>query len=397
MKLHKTNKLTRVNSNIYLLLFFVLVFIQIGFNLFLSFGTVGLLGLTLQKTQKKEFKNYFIVIYFFFIILVTSLTTSISFSYSLNLLQEFRVLFLFAFLIYLNEKPLFRKIVDLEKFLIPISVFFLILVIFQFIFPSSRFLFLKDSFYYKSSNLNYSAVTRAIEYGYKISLRPSAFYTEPSYLGMVCCCLFAINTINQRIKYKNIISLIIILIVVLSRSSLGILGLVLIIINTIKTHKIILISLSTCMIFIILNFDIDFFLGNRLNDILSIKDASTIIRFTNPIKLILSNINDNLYFGIPRSACATHFTKNGILKTGDDFPFHNSILNLLINYGFPGIYIIFYLFKTFCLNKIEVLILFICMCQNGDFFSYDKVFVITLTFALLRNNNLKTIKQITTT
>ena len=103
-------------------------------------------------------------------------------------------------------------------------------------------------------------------------------------------------------------------------------------------------------------------------------DASGNTRFIDPLKLIAYEFKNYNYFGVP-SNTYNYFLITNLYQSTADFPMHNGILNLIIWFGIFGFIHLYCLIKKLN-NSTEYILIFLVGFQNGNFYSYEKVFTI---------------------
>ncbi len=238
--------------------------------------------------------------------------------------------------------------------------------------------------------LAYKGIEASITGNYDFVFRPSIFYSEPSYLGFILISFqfLALNCLD----HKNTLFVFFILFIcaTLSGTFYGQLGLVILLFFwrlqneayfSLRSVIGVFFVLSCVFIFIQVNLPAQ----DRLINFISGNDESGITRFLKPFSIIIYNFTE-MPFGMPITS-SSFYMQQGFFTQFEDPPFHNAFLNLFIAYGYLALFflaILCFSVKT----KIEFLYVILCMMQNGNFFSFDKVFAVLL-FVMLSRNKVK--------
>lgn len=383
-KLVFTKKKYTLFANVLLMCF---ILQQLGFNYHLSFATIGIVlifKILAQELGNEDFKNGLYV------------SLSILFCLLINLVEGYNDEFFRVLRFSLNGFILFFLLN--KNYCLPIpSKNFMFLVIFFLVFIVSYQVFVDPYFQidqnFFSTKENLGIVENEIN-NRTIILRTNGIFSEPSYLGMVLCCIFSliINSNNTDKFIKILQSILLIFTLIISGSGLGLAGLILLSIDYLlrmKLKKTILffIMLSIILITIISILDsstnLTFSILERILTVKTDGDASGETRFLHPFNLIYYNFYNGRIFG---SLFDNYqfFLNTNLYTDPSDFPMHNGILNLIILFGIFGIW---YIFKIiYKLNSSTEIILFLIVgMQNGNFFSYEKVFALVYILFTLRS------------
>ena len=211
-------------------------------------------------------------------------------------------------------------------------------------------------------------------------LRATSFYGEPSYTSWIVFSILTIlllqNKIPIKIKYFSII--ICLLIVILSESLSGILGIFIFVIiwflkTAIKTKNIKLIFsfliISIIILLLMVNFSNEF--QDRIFNISKNTDQSFSGRMLDPFNLIPKMSGKEILIGMDKF----HFSDSS------EIFIDNAAWSLIIRYGFLSI-VIFGVIWKFIKNKMLLLYFFIVLSFNGSIFSYDKIIVTSLVLGV---------------
>lgn len=369
-------------------------FQQLGLSYHISFATLGLLVLFLLEHKNISYNNTinaFAVAASIIILLIINLA---EIGYSSEYLRIIRVSFC-AFILFLlinrtnylplpNNKLFFSLIVGLLAI-----VFYQILIDPSLQIPSIYFSGLENLGDLENS-INPINLINLPTY----TLRTNGIFSEPSYLGMMLSCiyLFLLNSNNYlKRNTKYILIILIIIAILISGSGIGIFSLIIISIYYLRINKFknfipIVIILFLLFIFIKTiqsSVDISFSLLERFVDSGSEFDHSSEVRFFNPFLLIADNLYHGKLFGVLLNNY-DYYLRTGLYLSEEDFPMHNGVINLIIMYGFFGIWYILKLAKNLNSTDEYIIVLTIGM-QNGSFFSYEKVFLIIYVVYTLRS------------
>lgn len=366
----------------YPLIFACFILHQFGASYHLSFGSIGLLLLLVLSRSKLRRSS---------LISATAVVTAILFSFGLYVAkyddtQGILRIGRFA----LNAFALFLLLDKKNSLPTPSSVLtilgiclLLIMVSYQNFFdPSFR---TPHTWFALDSDTDDTGRFYARD---KETLRASGPYSEPSVLGMVFCCLFSFG-LRLKDRYRKISSLLCTLGVFLSGSLLGLLGLIAIYLSTIRDRKtairVVLIGapamalLATTLItwtgYGLAVFDRTYEGSQWL-------DVSTQARITKPFILIFLIFSDLNLFGFPGDIY-THYLGTGLYDSLGNFPGHNGFLGTVMSFGIFGLWFIWLLFRR-TLTLEEAMLLIIIGSQSGNFFSYEKVFLMIFTILSTR-------------
>lgn len=233
--------------------------------------------------------------------------------------------------------------------------------------------------------LAYHGWQRSLEYGYEFNFRPSSFFSEPSYFGLILSSFFY-WILNQRdFKYRSAIILILIAAVICSQSVLGVLSFVLIFAaKYMKWYMLaaLFLALLAGLFIVSLIFDGSASAGGRASEILSFNDQSFLVRFYSPLNVVV-DVWMTSPFGVPLSELPAVYATKGFYGFADESPFQNGFLNLFMMYGVLSPMILWLLMKPLR-GLEEYLMLFIFLVQNGSFFSFDKLFLFVFFIQIVR-------------
>jgi hypothetical protein len=364
------------------LLFLCVVFYQYGFSYHISMGSLGLLLLLLCGYKYITIAS---------ITLSTLVPALILFAFAIHILnygeyENFARILRFCFtasILYLliGSKATIKP--PPEKVIVIVLIFLVTLVLYQyFINP-----YIKAPNSLMALQSEYLEVSDKIDityYEFDQALRPSGPYTEPSVLALVACCIYNI-ILPMQLKFKKLLILLIVIIIFLSSSLLGYIGFFGTFFlqyrkSLVKNKKLLLIS---PLLIAIAYFSFSALILGRNHESGDVLDSSMLVRTVSPFIIIIENFMNFDLLGYPGDLYS-HFLSLNIYSTMGEFPGHNGLLGLIQTFGLAGIFFIFLLFKTLkC--PVEYFIVFLIGSQSGNFFSYEKVFLMIYVPMVYRN------------
>lgn len=362
------------------LLFSLLPFIQIGINWWIGIPLfcLILLLISLKFGSNSEINFAFFGFLAGSIILATAINSS---GDTRELLRALRELLVFLFMLLALSPIVFkdRKFLPekMIRILCLVSLSILLLTLFQFVAIRSGYTFsLPESWYPRklftptSLDFNYSQI------------RPSATFTEPSYLGLFSYAILTMGVLLRR-KYQNANFLIYtsVVTIALSQSKSGILFSCLLFsslfIANLRNRNIESLRISTVLplisILVVILFLFNF---QGLGESASVQDRILI-----PTQIVFHFFLSHP-FGIP------YYQRLELpvlqLETTNWFALsHNGLLNLIFDYGILGVIVIITI--SLALRNDGVLFLFFIYLgiQNGSFLDFDKaVLALSVTIFL---------------
>jgi hypothetical protein len=114
-------------------------------------------------------------------------------------------------------------------------------------------------------------------------------------------------------------------------------------------------------------------------------DTSAQARVFGPFVLIWENLANGDIFGIPVNSFS-HFFYTGAYLDLDDYPGHNGILSTLIHFGLIGVLALGWAFNQ-VRGPLALWMVLIIGSQSGNFFSYEKVFLMLYFSSLVSTLN----------
>lgn len=357
---------------------------QFGVNFHLSFGSLGLVLMAFLFRNKLSVTDFKVPLILISLVVLSFIWVLVKYGYDDQILRVFPVsiaiLFLFSLL-----KPDRSIESPPVTFLVGVTLIISLVVWYQ-IFVD-RALQVPEYLFAMGSNSSFSEDVSKYEFA-KNALRSNGIYSEPSYMGMVLCCLFAF-IFKSTGWLRNIGLLIIIVTQLISGSALGIIGLFFLMIVLVGRssfkHLITVFVFGLLAQFIVTNMtaiNFDFSFGDRIESVASASDGSTQARLISPFFLIYENIANFDWFGVP-SNYFDHFLYTYLYVTMGDFPGHNGLLGMIMLYGIGGVAILYVLFSRLK-NPLEWILVIIIGSQNGGFVTYEKVFSLLYVILTIR-------------
>jgi hypothetical protein len=228
-----------------------------------------------------------------------------------------------------------------------------------------------------------SWVEHAREHGYDFSIRPSASFSEPSYLGGVSLVLHFICLHTLTGRARKVATVITFSICIVAQTYYGLLSnlLVLAVFYERRAPKLLVLSagmLALCLCALPL-FAAE---PSRLERIVSGDDVSTSLRVFQPFQL-LGYVLVHAPFGVPITTASSVFLHANLIAPFEDSPFQNGLLNLLISCGWCGFPILVLLWRA-AGGGICAVLAFLLMGQNGAPFDFDKIVMIIFAIQIAR-------------
>lgn len=379
-----------------MLLLICVLFIQVGISFYLSFQMllfIYIFCLIFKLRNKKNIEVLMLLVVLFLLLSMSSYFSYYSWSTgdSLRAAREA----LCAFVLMLGTSSIFNKrfIFVNEGRTTIVRTFFLailILLFVQVVFSKFGLFFNLSTDFFVINRPQFEASELYSLYGYQI--RQSLTYGEPSYLSLIALggALYSIPKIDIKL------TIICFSIVLLTESTLGVLGIIsmqaLWFIEIKFGKNVALLSVFISILILVVSLVI------FKDDILDFKGMSAYIRIYAP-SYILGDVFSNHPFGISWNSMFDHFQNSlygsiiGIGAFEQNFVgLDNGFLNLLYIYGYCGLIMYCIVFFFIYNNTTTILCPFIYMLfsiQNGTIFSYDKVGLILFFYYIFRFQGLK--------
>ena len=223
------------------------------------------------------------------------------------------------------------------------------------------------------------AAKTGLQLGTNLRIRPSAFYSEPSYLGLIVCAL--VFAMTHRRAWQRQFGLPIglaILTVLFAQSASGALCLIAYLSLQFRQQLV-----QHAHLVVVLFVPVGLYaLADVLGRVVSIGDAnaefSGFIRLIKPFENIKDVLSNGFVFGVPpafvnRYISPTEFgPEMGVgLDTG--------ILNLIIFFGVGGLALVLLAWRL--MTPLEFLFFVIVGVNNGSLFGFDKAFILGMAIA----------------
>jgi hypothetical protein len=228
-----------------------------------------------------------------------------------------------------------------------------------------------------------SWVEQAREHGYDFTIRPSASFSEPSYLGGVSLVLHFICLHTLTGRARKIATVMTFAICIVAQTYYGLVSNFLILALFYERRVPKLLVLSAGMLVLCL-FALPLFAAepSRIERILSGNDVSTSLRVFQPFQL-LGYVLAHAPFGVPITTASPVFLHANLIAPFEDAPFQNGLLNLLISYGLFGFLLLPLLWRA-AGGGICAVFLFLLMGQNGAPLDFDKIVMIVFAIQIVR-------------
>jgi hypothetical protein len=221
--------------------------------------------------------------------------------------------------------------------------------------------------------------------------RPSLFYSEPSYFGLIVLSLFVV--LISASKSSRLLSVAVLLVVASALASgsgyLVVTASVMFFLYGL-THArdgsgfgkwTMALALCVGVVGVILMFVP---LDPRLSGLLRARDLSASGRLVLPIRWVNATWMDVSPFGYPVEALYPKMVSSGLMPSVVGSPFDNGVLNILMYFGVAGVAVLAAL-RLRVGDWFAFAYLAAALMQNGAFGNWDKAFIVGLTCVLLNS------------
>lgn len=381
---NKVNWLDRHLPDV-LLISFVLQ--QFGLSYHLSFGSVGLVLIAYLVRNNLSLAALKIPFLLTPLILLSYFWVLARYGYDERILSVFPTLISMFFLFAILRKGISIKLPS-ASVLVGVTLIICSVAWYQLFVDNS--LQVPESYFAMGSNISLAEDSNVYDF-YQNILRTDSIYSEPSYFGMVLCCLYVLFFYSTT-KLKLPAILIIIITQLMAGSGLGIAGMLFLITFTLlkgfSPQSILRLTVGVIAIIfmlVLLNRSLDSFewaIFERVTSASAEGDSSGNVRFLSPFILIFENIKNGDWIGVP-SNFYDHFMYTNLYDSMGDFPGHNGILGILTLFGLFGLLMLVLLAKRLR-SPLEWSLVLIIGSQNGGFLTYEKVFSLIFIILALR-------------
>jgi hypothetical protein len=364
------------------LLFVCCVFYQYGFSYHLSLGSLGLIVLLLVGWRHITTTSLILSIFIPALIITAYVFHLVKYGESEYLARILRYCFTawLLFLLIIPNLSIKRPPVSLVFSALSMMIFFALYQNFidPFAKASNSLMALKTEF------LDVSNVADIYVSEQNGQYRASGPYTEPSVLALLASCLLLIGQCYKERTKRYIIGMSL-TVIFLSGSLLGYIGFIGIMFLAYK-KQLLESRLSTVVVLLAMPavfYAFTFLLEGRSFEGDNLLDSSLLARVVYPFIIIYENFMNNDFLGYCGDLY-THFLSLGIYNSPGGYPGHNGFLALIQMFGVFGIIIIVFLFRRLE-SPIEYFIVFLIGSQSGNFFSYEKVFLMVYMILICRH------------
>ncbi|MFC0401442.1 hypothetical protein [Paraburkholderia rhizosphaerae] len=235
-------------------------------------------------------------------------------------------------------------------------------------------LYVPTRFFINSNDVSLAAAwaEHAREHGYDFKIRPSASFSEPSYLGGISLFLNFICLHMLRGRPRLVANASAVLACVVSQTMFGLVANLAIMFAFYHRHinKSVLICLAALGLATIA---LPIFAAepSRIERILSGNDVSAGLRVFQPFE-VLNHVLWEMPFGVPQTVSLEYFIRVGMVHRFEDAPFQNGAFNTLFAFGWLG-FAVLAMFLRAAGGGICALFLMLLFCQNGAPFDFDKL------------------------
>ena len=221
----------------------------------------------------------------------------------------------------------------------------------------------------------------ALAGGWESIYRSSAFYTEPSYLGFICLCLYVIRHQAEAIKSNLIAFALLLFLCLVAKTASGFIILCFFFF-VVNARGIVLNRRRYPILAILFGVVIYFslpFISRVLGSTDSASEPSGYIRLVFPMKCV-SAVFLHAPLGVPQAELPDFFQAN-LPADATIGNFDNGLVNVFLYFGIFG-FVIWICFIGMMRNWALALFVMLCALYNGNVFAYDKAFLISISILI---------------
>jgi hypothetical protein len=235
-------------------------------------------------------------------------------------------------------------------------------------------------------------VEHAKEHGYAWSLRPAAFFSEPSYLG--CMTLFlhflCLHTLRGRLRWLALI--VALATCLIAQTYFGLTGNLAILAGFYARRLpkafalatgVLVLSVSALVIGIGALPASATQSAGRLERILEGDDPSVTIRLAQPFQL-LGQVLAHAPLGVPMSAAQSYFERHRLIVPFEDAPLQNGAFNLVFAYGWLAFPLLALLWRA-AGGGLPAMFMLLVLAQNGAPLNFDKLTMVVFAIQIARH------------
>jgi hypothetical protein len=227
----------------------------------------------------------------------------------------------------------------------------------------------------------------ALAGGWESIFRPSAFYTEPSYLGFICLCLYVSVHRTKAIKNNCIAFALLLLLCLVAETASGtiILCIIFLCVNArafVFNRRLYPVFAMLCAAVTYLSWP---YISRLISSTDSVSEFSGYIRLVVPMHCV-SAIFLHAPLGVPLADLPV-FLRKWLPAEALVAQVDNGLLDLFIFHGVFGFIIVTCLI-VMIRNWVLTLFILFCSLNNGDFFGYDKALLISISILTYSYNNM---------
>ncbi|HEY3599752.1 MAG TPA: hypothetical protein VGL08_19825 [Paraburkholderia sp.] len=247
-------------------------------------------------------------------------------------------------------------------------------------------LYVPTRFFINSNDVSLAAAwaEHAREHGYDFKIRPSASFSEPSYLGGISLFLNFVCLHALRGRARLVANVSALVACVIAQTAFGVVANLVVMFAFYHRH--INKSVMLCLAALgLATLALPIFAAepSRIERILSGNDVSTGLRVLQPFEL-LNHVLSETPFGVPVTASLEYFIRQGMVQRFEDAPFQNGAFNMLFALGWLGFAVLWMFLRT-AGGGICALFLLLLFCQNGAPFDFDKIVMAIFAIHLARH------------
>lgn len=367
---------------------FVLPFIQFGLGWWVSVSSFGCLALLVQKLRTRDKKSLEIdpvTVVIISLIAVTYLWQD--FGNLHTFLRTSRETLILILLVSFTKKSLYKHSTEInlkiDWALFSVIIFEFLLVLIQFVFLR-RGVWIGPSASWLAGRGNLIPTLLDLQYS---KLRPSGTFSEPSYLGIICLSIQILISRKPLDSKKNQATyfLSLLTIVLCQSKSALFFALAIFLVQERRKRLIEDRKVNTFLLPLAMFVSLPFF-GLLSGTLRSSRGSISIqSRIFEPLSYSLDFVLAHP-LGIPFYERILEYIDPNKGLSWETIS-HNSIFNFIFSYGLVGLIIV--LRVTLIAKRSLVLLLYLLalLLQNGSFLDFDKLFLVSIVFAIYRTEN----------
>jgi hypothetical protein len=369
-----------------------IVFVAVGFTPLLSVATLGLLYLLWRvgfHSKDVLYTTLFLGCVFLFPLIATlsDLTYSPSFA-------VVRMLVCLTIMFFLIGKRLSVSSLQLHRYLLAFLLLLVIGAVMQRLLQfGGIYVNMPESLLgQKGSGTTVDALRVAFLRSVGIlHYRPSLFYAEPSYFGLIILSLFTVMLVLSRSVKELALAAVAVIAAALASGSgyLVVTAAMMFFVSGVTRRKhgssfgrwVLALLLVLSLVFLVISYVP---MDSRLANLFGATDTSAAARVFGPWERVYLTWFHLSPFGYPIEAVEQKMLSAGLVSYTANPPLANGAINMLINFGVFGV-VVFGALRLRARSWLAFTYIVLALMQNGAFGSWDKTFIVGLTCVLINS------------